>query len=790
MAELQHFSHGCALTSPEMAVVGVCNICFKDEPVELACKPCNFDLCKSCSNLPQTVSHDFHPNHPLEFSLRQFNRKPLHVICSWCGNMFTGSFYECKECEIYLDLDCAILKNIFTAWDAKEKLHYSHHHLLKSCRPGNRAKFVSCVLCEVPLSPSAICYGCVYCGLYFHEACLLLPTKIQHPVHPAHPLRRLSFENVRGGGRKCDACRIQFADVPFGCLECNFDLHLRCADSLLRGLVHKSHEHRLFYVATNASIDFGKVSPCQICMRTDVISLDSYYRCAECDLMFHFECLEIPQSVVKKSCHIHPLVCEVFMAKDDCKVFIANDDLVDYCGVCETIVNKGHHTYSCKECDFLGHIECILREEEPSPLYLKDLYSVGKDDTRLTNQEDHETNNLKDKLVVNDYNHAHVMRPAHMSELHERTVCNICDKEILGSLWKCETCSFQTHMSCAELGKPSIHRFHLNHPLSLLPKNPGVGHMYCANCRQNIRGFNLYCRICDFIIDISCVLKGSDSPTVLGHKITGTSTGLCMNLMSSVHSMVQIIISSSCHISCVICDDRVYGKALSCVECQEIYHPLCIKLGRKKLFGHPLHYDHTLEFLDSSGSTCNACKLKVAKYGYNCRDCKVNFHLKCIKATTVSGKLRVHRHLLYNFWIDNSRVTPDCTVCNRPCGASFYGCVGCNYNAHVKCIGLPDNVKNKLHQHTLRTSYDSKKCCSLCGLEFGFSMFYTCVHCEDTFHKECILALDKCEPATEEEQLQDIYLMYLEIDLYYLLKDDKVVSKEEDLPTESPCCIS
>uniref|UniRef100_A0A1J3F167 Phorbol-ester/DAG-type domain-containing protein n=1 Tax=Noccaea caerulescens TaxID=107243 RepID=A0A1J3F167_NOCCA len=224
---MKHFSHECALNSPEIVTYGVCNICYKDEPVELACKPCQFDLCKACSKLPQKVSHDFHPDHPLELCLRQFDRKPLHVICSGCGNMFTGSLYECKECEIYLDLGCALLKNIFTGWDAKEMLHYSHCHLLRRSRPGLKVNNL-CLLCELPVSPSVICYGCVYCCLFVHERCLDLPREIQHPVHSAHPLRRLDYTH-NCALRTCDACGLRIYGPPLSCVECDFDLHLRCA---------------------------------------------------------------------------------------------------------------------------------------------------------------------------------------------------------------------------------------------------------------------------------------------------------------------------------------------------------------------------------------------------------------------------------------------------------------------------------------------------------------------------------------------------------------------------------
>lgn len=109
---LQHFSHECPLTSPDIVAKGVCNSCYTDELVDFSCDSCKFDLCKDCSKLPQIVSHDFH-EHSLEFCLREYDQKPDYIICSGCGNMSSRSFYKCKECEIYLDLGCALMENIF-----------------------------------------------------------------------------------------------------------------------------------------------------------------------------------------------------------------------------------------------------------------------------------------------------------------------------------------------------------------------------------------------------------------------------------------------------------------------------------------------------------------------------------------------------------------------------------------------------------------------------------------------------------------------------------------------------
>ncbi|VVB02861.1 unnamed protein product [Arabis nemorensis] len=759
MAELHHFSHECPLTSPKMVADGICSICFKDEMVELACSPCNFNLCKACFELPQMVSHDFHPDHPLEFCLHQYDQKPGHIVCSGCGNMSSCSFYKCQDCEIYLDLDCALQGNIFRSWDAKKLLHDSHCHLLRRCRPGPDAKGF-CLLCELSLSPSTICYGCVYCYSFVHERCIDLPREIQHPVHPAHPLKRLDYTRKS----RCDVCGKAIASVPFGCQECDFDVHFRCLDSVLRSLMHKSHQHKLIY-RTNARGYFTEENPCQICMRGSVIFLDSFFYCMECGLIFHLECLDIPEYVVKKSHHIHPLVC---------KLLPIDNDFLEYCGVCETMVYTGHHAYSCEECDFLGHIECILREEAPSPLYVKDLYSFNKENMRAIDQGEHETNDIETKLTVDNMNgHIHVMKFIDLWELDDRKKCNICGKKIHGNPCKCETCSFQTHNFCAELGRPLKHRVHRKHALLLLPKPPAPAEvtMKCDICTYDIKEFNLFCRICNFIIHTTCIYKGKHMfvESQRGQKIIGSSRERCIQ---NKHFLVKVMVSTSYVMACAICDERVSGKVLSCMKCGDIYHPLCTEVGRQRIYSHPLHPHHGLGISLVSGSKCIACQLNITKYGCHCSICEISFHMRCIKAVRLPKNIKSHRHCFYNFWIsDSRRVTRTCRVCAKPCGVSFYSCIDCDFNAHAECIGFPSNVKNQQHQHTLAQDHRVfGGTCSLCGSRFSKDI-YSCKHCMDEFHFKCIMSTDDRDAATEEKQLGDIYLMYIERDLLHLLEN-------------------
>ncbi|CAH8382757.1 unnamed protein product [Eruca vesicaria subsp. sativa] len=449
MAKLKHGAHECVLTSPEIIANGICNICFKDEPIEFSCDLCNFDLCRPCSKLPLKVSHGFHPQHPLEFCLGNREGNEGYKLCSGCGHLFSdlSLYYKCKDCEIFLDLGCAVLNNIETSWYAEEKLHYSHAHLLRRCKPGPDAN--------------------------------------------------------------------------------------------------------------NAKLRFKK--GCQVCMKDNFG--DHSYQCVECGWMYHFDCLKIPQSVVKKSYHIHPLVCQIFFPDDD-----DDYDSLEYCGVCETRIHAGLYAYCCLECGFVSHIECMLHEEVPSPMYLKDLYSHGeKLITRppADHDDECETTELENKLVVIDVRHNHVLKSRNVTA--SQIQCKICYRKIHGRLWECDqTCDFKAHDNCVKLRQQSRYKFHLSHPLTLLPSFPAgaitLRLLRCNICKGKINSFNLFCRICDFIICTKCAVsvKMRLGELQRGQKfIRYYEQGNCLK---GGHDMVQVMVSSSYTVACTICEDRLCNE--------------------------------------------------------------------------------------------------------------------------------------------------------------------------------------------------------------------------------------
>lgn len=323
--------------------------------------------------------------------------------------------------------------------------------------------------------------------------------------------------------------------------------------------------------------------------------------------------------------------------------------------------------------------------------------------------------------------------------------CKICQDQIFGNPWKCETCEFQAHDYCAELGQPSRHRLHPGHDLTLLPSYPAGGIVNCNKCKEKILGFNLLCRTCNLVTCMRCVVRFNQFTGVLrrGQKVIGATDERCTKHIG--HCLLEVKISMSYMIKCIICDERLCGKVLSCMECGDIYHRRCTELRKQRWLDHPLH-SHSLIMEQRSGSNCTACKLNIKKNGLFCDPCEVGFHIKCCEGVDASGKRSdFHNHIFYNFWIDDDGgvIIPVCIVCGRSCGASFYGCIDCSFCAHVECLGFPKYVKNQQHQHTVleaASSFRKAGNCALCGSKCS-DKWYSCKPCGKVFHKKCIMSM-------------------------------------------------
>ena len=79
-----------------------------------------------------------------------------------------------------------------------------------------------------------------------HKSCAELPRELQHPLHPKHPLILFKewkyYDNKEYS--KCEVCKKYRAEYSYGCSDCNFNLHNRCASFPLT-METDVHDHPL-----------------------------------------------------------------------------------------------------------------------------------------------------------------------------------------------------------------------------------------------------------------------------------------------------------------------------------------------------------------------------------------------------------------------------------------------------------------------------------------------------------------------------------------------------------------
>ncbi|KAG7974093.1 hypothetical protein I3843_06G030100 [Carya illinoinensis] len=171
-------------------------------------------------------------------------------------------------------------------------------------------------------------------------------------------------------------------------------------------------------------------------------------------------------------------------------------------------------------------------------------------------------------------------------------------------------------------------------------------------------------------------------------------------------------------------------------------------------FGHR-HPLVLLDILPSDPIFCCVCGKDRSDPTYGCLKCHFFIHRSCFERSWPK-KIQHFYHpcLLKFYWgIDDDRVMFPCSACRRPLpqGASFYGCIGCNFVMDFACTflasaeyaGNQKQIHHFLHGHPLSLSkieesnqidcYLCKKPCN--GTTYGCGRS-SCKHVY--FHESCL----------------------------------------------------
>ncbi|XP_017604509.1 uncharacterized protein LOC108451316 [Gossypium arboreum] len=327
---------------------------------------------------------------------------------SGCGELVSGLSYNCTECEFYLDkkcfeaspeLDLHVKCALFSKTIAENKIGelegVSKKDLLVSSENGSKE-----------LLEETNCFA-------FDEKCILLQPIIERFPRHGH---RISHTFIhRQHEIKSWKCRICYEEVNskhgcYCCSDCNYIVHTNCGvkdyswydlvddeleetSELLNNsafvviretklgendvkpteIKHLSHPHNLIF--SNDVKDDKYCDGCVLFISTSV------YHCAQCDILLHKSCAELPKKMyIWRHIHQRPftlnlhayfLCCVCAFRFNNCFSYDCNVCENRYCvehrlfyykkyeGQCNGCGRNLEYAFACKECNFFVEYGCL-----------------------------------------------------------------------------------------------------------------------------------------------------------------------------------------------------------------------------------------------------------------------------------------------------------------------------------------------------------------------------------------------------------------------------------------------
>lgn len=245
---------------------------------------------------------------------------------------------------------------------------------------------------------------------------------------------------------------------------------------------HFSHKHVLVLNKEHTGADMR----CHGCHKPITIGT-LYYRCSRsnstretCDKFFlHQTCAKLPLTLQHPMHPLHPLT--LYSSRKKIVLW--------YCAGCRNTDMK-LFTYVCTECDFYICLRCLF-------------------DEGMLHHE-----HVEDRDFHHEGHKQHSLTLHHTRALFE---CDACGTEKNDLSYKCNSCPFWIHHSCALLPRTRTCRSH-SHPLVLafsLPEKYLRFRELCAICRNRVfpKRWLYYCADCRFFAHLQCATSADENIT-------------------------------------------------------------------------------------------------------------------------------------------------------------------------------------------------------------------------------------------------------------------------------------
>ncbi|CAN6851204.1 unnamed protein product [Brassica oleracea] len=357
-----------------------CDVCgvVDSKPLIYVCLQCDFVVHKNCIYLPFVIRISRH-DHRLSFTYSL----PRILSCGVCRQKVDEDYgsYSCtKDCSYAVHSKCATREDV---WDGKELeeepeddyenlnsfevisdgiiQHFSHSHHMKFERKTTDIMYDDekrCQACLLPFYGGGV-YECMKsnCDFVLHEACANLPRTKQHIAHPNPFILQVSDTKTIFFCGYCQRCLYGFRYVCSKGDE-SISIDVRCA-AISEPFVQQCHPHPLFL-----SNELGKYRPCSICKKEKVQTLN----CIECSFFLCFYCATLPYKVRYEH-------GEHFLT-----LSYKENESLNWCEICEEIMDSTIWLYTCHECGTVFHIQCLLGKCAP---YVKPAQNLLFDDEKF-----------------------------------------------------------------------------------------------------------------------------------------------------------------------------------------------------------------------------------------------------------------------------------------------------------------------------------------------------------------------------------------------------------------------
>ena len=483
------------------------------------------------------------------------------------------------------------------------------------------------------------------------------------------------------------------------------------------------HEHPLIFLE-DLKVDGEEEVVCGVCEEPPS---GPGYKCSDCNFLCHKSCFQLPEEIQHPLHPNHTLCIKYLLGKCSC---VACGKLSGRC-----------FFYMCmhKDCNFTLHTKCASR------------WRVNKDEC-----------------------HQHAYVPLLKQIPFTCEACGEEGKDIgdnnedIGQL--CSICRLLIHTKCASLSR-TIRIYCHDHLLTLAYSIHQVkegANILCKLCHKevNTKHAAYYCYTCSYTTHLSCAEKFdvkqlnevemgmiSRESAPIGSIVSVSGLFKDINRVENERGMLQEITHHFSHqhdliLNCdEVKDDKLCDGCMqlisppfySCAQCNFYLHNICAKLpinARHSLVPFSFTLLSQAPFSDGVFK-CDFCKHYRHGFAYNCEEIEVILDIQCF-AIQEALHHEGHQHPLFFAAI----LKEECKFCKD---TSMFVCHPCNFTLCFRCATLPLLASHKYDEHPLKLTYTvkdrfEKYYCLICEEKRDQDhWFYYCEKCNFSAHPQCVL---------------------------------------------------